>query len=80
MTIPEFVGRRWIESLTDVQLQKAERELHKTFAQLETAEKARKGARYELMRGGPALTTAWVKWSTVSAATRLRGLEVVHKR
>jgi hypothetical protein len=80
MTIPEFVGRRWIDSLTDAQLQKAERELHKVFAQLETAEKVRRGARYELMRGGPALTTAWVKWSTVSAATRGRGLEVMHKR
>lgn len=80
MTFPEHIDGRWIDALSDEELQRAERELRASFAQHEVAEKARRGALYDLMRGPEALTRAWMRWSMVSTATRARGLPVRYRR
>jgi hypothetical protein len=76
MTIPDHVDSRWIATLGDDQLVKAEAELHGHFREYETAEKRRAGARYILLQGPPALVNAWLRWLLVSNAARTRGLAV----
>lgn len=80
MTIPDNINARWIETLADEQLVKAEATLHADFQVKEKAEKQRAGARYVLLQGPPPLVNAWLKWLLVSNATRTRGLVVNHQR
>lgn len=80
MTFPDRIDARWIEGLTDPQLQQAELELRTTFAKHELAEKKLRGDHYALLRGPESLTLAWMRWSMVSSAVRKRGLRVRHKR
>lgn len=80
MMFPNRIDAPWIDSLTDQELQQAELELRESFAREETLEKARRGARYELMRGPETLTFAWMRWSMVSNATRARGLRTRYRR
>ena len=76
MTIPDHVDSRWIATLGDDQLMKAEAELHGHFRECETAEKRRAGARYILLQGPPTLVNAWHRWLLVNNAARTRGLPV----
>ena len=78
MRIPDKVNASWIATLGDEQLVKAEASLHKEFAQEETSEKQRRGAKYQMMRGPESLVSAWLRWLMVSNETRSRGL-VVHR-
>ena len=78
MSIPEHVNARWIASLRDDQLIKAEATLHAEFVKHEVAEKQRRGARYTLMRGPEALVSAWLRWHLVNNETHTRHL-VVHR-
>lgn len=80
MTLPDMIDARWIDSLSDQELKQAEGELRESFAMQESAEKARRGARYDLMCGPNALTTAWMRWSLVNNATRARGLQPRYRR
>jgi hypothetical protein len=76
MTIPDHVDARWIATLGDDQLAKAEAELHGHFRDQETAEKRRAGARYLLLQGPSTLVNAWLRWLLVNNAMRTRGLTV----
>ncbi len=80
MKLPESINARWIDSLSDKQLQQAERELRTSFAHEESAEKERRGARYSTMHWPASLTSAWMRWSLVSNATRARGLRIRYRR
>jgi len=79
MTIPDRITARWIATLTNEELQDAERELKGSFSQAESTEKARRGAAYSLMRGPETLTSAWLRWSMVCNATRDRGLRTSYR-
>jgi hypothetical protein len=76
MKLPQSIDARWIKSLTDLDLLGAERTLHATFAKQELAEKKKRGAQYNLLRGPEELTSAWLRWSMVCNATRDRGLKI----
>jgi len=73
---PDRITSRWTASLSDEQLQGAERVLHTAFLEQETAEKRRRGSRYEMMRGPSELLDAWHGWSMVNNEIRTRGLLV----
>ena len=79
MTIPDRVTARWISTLSNDELQEAERELHGTFSKAELSEKERRGCAYSLLRGPDSLTQAWLKWSMVCNATRDRGLRTSYR-
>jgi hypothetical protein len=79
MKIPDFVNHRWIATLNDDQLIRAEAELHAVFHAQEQTEKRRRGAQYMLLQGPATLVTAWQRWSLVSNETRSRGL-TAHRR
>jgi hypothetical protein len=80
MTIPDNVNARWIATLGDVQLIRAEKLLHAAFRTHEVAEKTRKGARYILLQGPADLVNAWHRWLMVNNETRTRGLIVNRPR
>ncbi len=80
MTLPDRITARWISSLSNDELQEAERTLHDEFSTAETAEKARRGAAFSMMRGPEPLTQAWFRWSMVCNATRERGLRTSYRR
>lgn len=80
MTLPDRITAHWISSLSNDQLQEAERTLHDQFSVAESAEKARLGAAFSLMRGPELLTQAWFRWSMVCNATRDRGLRTSYRR
>lgn len=80
MKFPERITPTWIGTLSNAQLQTAEGELHAKFTKLDTAEKAREGDNYVLLRGPEALVTAWLRWSMVNNATRGRGLDTLRRR
>ncbi len=79
MTIPDRINSRWIATLGNDQLVKAESLLHAAFHEQEVAEKRRKGARYVLLQGPAGLVTAWHRWLLVSNEARVRGLVVNHR-
>jgi hypothetical protein len=78
MDMPDRINARWIATLGDDQLIKAEAQLHAVFREHETIEKTRSRARYVLLQGPPALVNAWHRWLLVSNETRNRGLVVRH--
>ena len=78
MTIPGSVNARWIATLGDDQLVKAEATLHKVFRTQEKSQKQRSGARYVLLQGPPTLVNAYLQWLLVSDAARTRGIVVRH--
>ena len=80
MNLPEKIDARWIDALSDEELQSAEGELHARFTKLDAAERQTRGAAYDLLRGPEALTGAWMRWSMVSSAARARGLRVWNRR
>jgi hypothetical protein len=80
MKMPEKITSRWLGTLDDTQLQAAEGQLHTKFAKLDSAEKAKRGEDYALLRGPEALVDAWMRWSMVSNAARGRGLLTARRR
>ncbi|HEX6964792.1 MAG TPA: hypothetical protein VF166_03260 [Gemmatimonadaceae bacterium] len=74
MNVPEYITAQWIDSLTDDTLLAVDQLLHRTFAQIESEEKARRGSAYDLMRGPVELTSAWDRWTRVNSAARARRL------
>ncbi|GMV09779.1 MAG: hypothetical protein ABS52_08745 [Gemmatimonadetes bacterium SCN 70-22] len=80
MTIPDRITANWISTLSNDQLQDAERALHDQFSVAESAEKERRGAAFSMMRGPEQLTQAWLRWSMVCNATRDRGLRTSYRR
>ena len=79
MIIPDYINARWIATLLDDQLIKAEAELHEVFHRQESVEKTRAGTRYMLLQGPPALVNAWQRWLMVSNETWSRGLLARHR-
>lgn len=74
MMFPERINARWIDTLSDDELREAEAELHGIFAAEQSAERARRGDAFDLMRGPEELTAAWMRWSVVRNATEQRGV------
>jgi hypothetical protein len=79
MTIPDHINGRWIATLDNDQLVRAEAALHAAFRAEEKAAKARAGARYMLLQGPPALVSAWQRWMLLNNAAQTRGL-AAHRR
>ena len=79
MRVPTVINARWIDSLSNADLERAELRLRAVFARRERVEKKRRGIRYRLLQGPEALTGAWLRWSMVSNATRARGLHVRYR-
>ena len=75
MDVPGRITVQWMDTLADDALLDAESSLYAAFAELDRAERAARGARYELTRGPEALMTAWDRWSRVSTETRRRGMQ-----
>ena len=80
MTVPDRVTADWIATLGNGQLVKAESHLHSEFLDEETQEKERRGGRYTLLEGPPALVNAWLRWQMVNNEARSRGLLIRHGR
>lgn len=76
MTLPRHIQSAWIESLDDATLQLVERELVAVFEQERDAERKRRGAAYDMMKGPEALMSAWGRWSMVRSAMAVRGLRM----
>ncbi|MFL5576722.1 MAG: hypothetical protein ACJ79S_12215 [Gemmatimonadaceae bacterium] len=76
MRLPETINFRWIDGLADDALLTAETSLHKKFSTLQAAERKKRGAEFQLMRGSAELLLAWDRWSRVSSAARERGLHL----
>lgn len=74
--IPDKVSAAWVESLGDAQLISAEATLRKQFAEEESAEKERTGARYSMFRGPATLMAAWTRWLLVSNEAMARRVAV----
>ena len=79
MTIPDNINARWIATLGNDELIKAEAQLHAVFNRQESVEKKRSGSRYILLQGPSDLVNAWQRWVLVSNETRVRGLLPVHR-
>lgn len=79
MKIPDHVNARWMATLVDAQLIRAETQLHSVFHRQETAEKTRAGGRYVLLQGPSDLVNAWQRWLLVNNEIRTRGLTARHK-
>ena len=80
MTFPDRIDARWIDALTDDELRQAEQELRGIFATEQSAEKARCGSAFDLMRGPEELTAAWMRWSIVRNATEQRGVRLAGRQ
>lgn len=78
MKIPDTINARWIATLGDEQLVKAEARLYSVFHRQESAEKARCGSRYVMLQGPTELVNAWQRWLLLNNETRDRGLVVRH--
>ena len=79
MTIPDRINARWIATLGNEQLIKAEAQLRAVFHRQESAEKARCGSRYILLQGPSDLVNAWQRWLLVNNETRSRGLLIARR-
>ena len=80
MTLPERVTADWIATLANAQLMTVESRLHSEFLDEENEEKERRGDRYTLLQGPPALVNAWLRWQMVNNEARSRGLLVRHRK
>jgi len=80
MTVPDRVTADWIATLGNGQLVMAESHLRSEFLDAESQEKDRRGGRYALLEGPPALVNAWLRWQMVSNEARSRGLLIRHGR
>ncbi len=80
MTVPDRVTADWIATLANAQLMTVESRLHSEFLDEENEEKERRGDRYTLLQGPPALVNAWLRWQMVNNEARSRGLLVRHRR
>ena len=80
MTLPQTIDARWIATLSDQQLARAEGQLRATFAKEDGAEKKRRGDRYSMMYWPAALTHAWIRWSLVCNESRARGLRTSYQQ
>ena len=78
MKIPDHITGRWVATLGNDQLVKAEKQLHTVFHRRESAEKARCGSRYVMLQGPAELVNAWQRWVLLNNETRNRGLIVRH--
>jgi len=78
MKIPDNINARWIATLPNDQLVKAEAQLHAIFHRQESVEKARCGSRYVMLQGPTELVNAWQRWLLLNNETRNRGLVVRH--
>lgn len=76
MKLPERINGRWLDSLTDIQIGKVEKQLATIFRKRQKEEKAIRGASYDLTRGSAPLTAAWNHWSMVRANAEARGLRL----
>jgi hypothetical protein len=79
LLIPDRVNRRWMDLLDNVQLANAESTLHRDFSRLDRAEKIRRGTRYRLLEGPPALVDAWLRWLLVNNEARDRSIATHHR-
>ena len=79
-TVPDRVTAEWIATLANGQLVTVESSLHSEFIREEVEEKQRRGDRYTLLQGPPALVNAWLRWQMVSNEARSRGLLIRHRR
>lgn len=80
MTVPDRVTAGWIATLGDGQLMTIESRLHSEFLDEEGHEKKRRGDRYALLQGPPALVNAWLRWQMVNNEARSRGLLVRNRK
>jgi len=80
MTVPDRVTAEWIATLANGQLMTVESRLHSEFLDEEKGEKERRGDRYTLLQGPPALVNAWLRWQMVNNEARSRGLLVRHRK
>jgi hypothetical protein len=80
MTVPDRVTADWIATLGNKQLVSVETRLHSEFLDEENQERARRGDRYTLLQGPPALVNAWLRWQMVSNEARSRGLLIRHRK
>jgi hypothetical protein len=80
MELPNRIDARWIDSLADKQLLRAEHALHTTFSRREAEEKRLRGSAYVMLRGPEPLVSAWIRWAMVNNATRARGLQPSYRR
>ena len=78
MTLPERVTADWIATLANAQLMTVESRLHSEFLDEENEEKERRGDRYTLLQGPPALVNAWLRWQMANNEMRSRGLVTRH--
>jgi hypothetical protein len=76
IAIPDRMNARWIATLGDEQLTDVESRLHEDFKTQDSAEKARRGAKYRLLEGPAALVDAWNRWHLVNNETKKRGIAV----
>jgi hypothetical protein len=80
MTVPDRVTADWIATLADGQLMTVESTLHTEFLDEQSHERERRGDRYTLLQGPPALVNAWLRWQMVNNEARSRGLVVRHRK
>ena len=73
--MPARITADWMDTLPDDRLLDVESSLYATFAALDQAERAARGAHYDLTRGPATLMTAWDRWSRVSSEARRRNLQ-----
>ena len=75
MNLPGRITADWMDTLPDEGLLDAEASLYVAFTELDRAERAARGARYDLSRGPAPLMAAWDRWSRVSNEARRRRLQ-----
>jgi hypothetical protein len=80
MNVPDHVTADWAASLANDPLMTVESRLHAEFVTVENGEKQRRGERYALLEGSPALVNAWLQWQLVNNEVRSRGLVVRHAK
>jgi hypothetical protein len=80
MTVPDRVTADWIATLGNKQLVSVETRLHSEFLDEDNQERERRGDRYALLQGPPALVNAWLRWQMVNNEARSRGLLIRHRK
>ncbi|CAA9309674.1 MAG: hypothetical protein AVDCRST_MAG40-888 [uncultured Gemmatimonadaceae bacterium] len=75
MELPARITGEWMDTLPNDALLDVESALYAAFTELDRAERAARGARYDLTRGPEPLMAAWDRWSRVTTETRRRGMQ-----